>query len=279
MFTPSPGKMAAMNLYELRAYDAVRAEINSVCECLKDTNADLRAVAEFCLSFFPEHKIKIEGGLLALLGHEDDVAVRGTAAISLALLQAPSAGNLEQTEVARYLEACFTDQDTNEASKWSSAIGLAILRMYEPEAINTILQVIADNDHLRILNRDNSKRFPFAYPDLLSLATSVLKVKGSEFPQVTLVTLAKLQSFGGLTKRYLIEPVLETAFDGNPRSDTTPFSELTELQQEALRTLARVFQSRWSLLNFIRVLREWGVPSTKEALDAFINGKELEEKV
>ncbi|KAJ4327374.1 hypothetical protein N0V84_002145 [Fusarium piperis] len=297
MFTLSPEKMTARKLYELRAYDAVGAGLSSVYKCLKDGNADLRAVAAFCLGFFPEDKVRIEGQLLALLGHEDDVAVRGTAFISLALLQAPSTGTLERTEVAQYLETCYTKEHNDEASKWSSAIGLAILRVYEPEVVNTILQAITDDDFLRILQHDHCKRFPFAYPDLPSLAASVLKVKGSHFPQVTRTTLAQLESSKGQTTWYLTELVLESAFDGKPLSNTRPlglttpledvtdtnnvppFSELTQLQQETLRALVRVNQSNWRLVNFVRILREWGVPSTKEALDAYVDGKESETKM
>ncbi|KAM6509829.1 hypothetical protein FALCPG4_017469 [Fusarium falciforme] len=279
LFSLSPEKMAERKLNGLRAYDAIRAGLDSVYQCLEDDNADLRAVAAFCLGFFPEDKVKAEGELLALLGHEDDVAVRGTALISIALLQAPSPGDLSQTEVARYLKASFNNQDNDEASKWSSAIGLAIVRIYEPETINTILQAVADDNYLSILQRDHCKRFPFAYPDLASLAASVLKVKGSEFPQVAQTTLAQLEGYKGQTTWYLTELLLESAFDGKPLSGTKRFSELTELQQETLRALVRLDQSTWSWGNFVRILRDGGVPSTKEALNAYIDGKELKTKI
>ncbi|KAI8654122.1 hypothetical protein NCS56_01368800 [Fusarium sp. Ph1] len=279
LYRLSPEKMAERQLNGLRAYDAVRGGLDYVYECLKDGNPDLRAVATFCLGFFPEDKVKAEGELLALLGHEDDVAVRGTGLISIALLQAPSPGDLLQTEVAQYLKTTFNNQDNNEASKWSSAIGLAILRIYEPETINTILQAIADDNYLSILQRDHCKRFPFAYPDLASLAASVLKVKGSEFPQVTRITLYQLEGSKGQTTWYLTELLLESAFDGKPLSETKPFSELTELQQETLRALVRLDQSTWSWGNFVRILTQGGVPSTKEALDAYIDGKEVKPEV
>ncbi|KAH7254798.1 hypothetical protein B0J15DRAFT_494883 [Fusarium solani] len=279
LYRLSTEKMAERQLNGLRAYDAVRGGLDYVYECLKDGNPDLRAVAAFCLGFFPEDKVKAEGEILALLGHEGDVAVRGTALISIALLQAPSLGDLLQTEVAQYLKTTFNNQDSDEASKWSSAIGLAILRIYEPETINTILQAIADDNYLSILQRDHCKRFPFAYPDLASLAASVLKVKGSESPQVTRITLAQLEGSKGQTTWYLTELLLESAFDGKPLSETKPFSELTELQQETLRALVRLDQSTWSWGNFVRILTQGGVPSTKEALDAYIDGKEVKPEV
>lgn len=179
---------------------------------------------------------------------------------------------------AQYLEASFNNQDNDEASKWSSAIGLAILRIYEPETINTVLKAIADDNYLRILQQDHCKRFPFAYPDLSSLAASVLKVKGSEFPQVTRTTLAQLEGSKGQTTWCLTELLLESAFDGKPLSETKLFSELTELQQETLRTLVRLDQATWSWVNFVRILREGGIPSTKGALDAYIDGLEGKQK-
>ncbi|KAI8712657.1 hypothetical protein NCS52_01364300 [Fusarium sp. LHS14.1] len=279
LFRLSPEKMAARKINGLRAYDAIRAGLDSVCRCLEDDNADLRAVAAFCLGFFPEDKVKAEGELLALLSHEDDVAVRGTALISIALLQAPSPEDLSQTEAAQYLKASFNKQDNDEASKWSSAIGLAILRIYKPETINKILQAIADDNYLSVLQHDHCKRFPFAYPDLASLAASVLKVNGSEFPQVPQTTLAQLEGSDGQTTWYLTELLLESAFDGNPLPETKPFLELTELQQETLRALARLDQSTWSWVNFVQILGARGVPSTKEALDAYISEKGLETQI
>ncbi|KAM0430042.1 hypothetical protein ACHAPT_006048 [Fusarium lateritium] len=176
MFT-SPKRDTERQIHGLGAYDAVGAGLDSVYDCLKDENADLRAVASFCLGFFPEHKIKTKSELLALVEHENDVAVHGTALLSLALLQAPSAGDLSQTEAAQYLKDRFNKQDTDEASRWSSAIGLAILRIYETESIEMILRAIADDDYLSVLQHDHCKRFPFAQSDLASLAASVLKVK------------------------------------------------------------------------------------------------------
>ncbi|RSM19487.1 hypothetical protein CDV31_001647 [Fusarium ambrosium] len=277
-FALSFEKFAERQQNGLRAYDAVRAGLDSVYQCLKDDSPDLRAVAAFCLGFFPEDKVKAEGELLALLGHEEDVAVRGTALISIAILQAPSPGDLSQTEVAQYLKASFNNQDNDEACKWSSAIGLAILRIYEPETINTILQAIADENYLSILQQDNYKKFPFADPDLPSLAATVLKVKGSEFPQVPRITLDQLEGSKEQTTWYLTELLLESAFDGEPLSEAKPFAELTEIQKETLRALVRLHEYTWRWGNFTRILEKGGVPSAKEVLGAYIEGKELETK-
>ncbi|KAJ3542216.1 hypothetical protein NM208_g4215 [Fusarium decemcellulare] len=272
LFKKSPERYAAMNLYELRAYDAVREGLDSVYQCLKDEDATLRGMAAYGLAFFPEEGEKAETALFTLLKHEEDATVSATALISLAMLHAPSSGDLSQTPVARYLRTYFHKEGTDQLCNWSCAIALAILRIYETEYIEIILRKITDEAYLSSLQAEDFIKFPFAYPDLESLAASVLKVKGSEFPQAVQAAIDQIEDSKGQMTWFLVDLALSAAFDQVPQKEAPPFSQLTDLQKQAVRSLAKVERSNWNILNFIRLLDEWGIPSDRNKFDAYIEG-------
>ena len=62
---------------------------------------------------------------------------------------------------------------------------------------------------------------------------------------------------------------LRLAFPGGAPDPLPPLGELTELQQRVVRTLAGLGPETWRWVNFMEILRNWGLPAEQADCRAY----------
>ncbi|CAK7212388.1 hypothetical protein SCUCBS95973_001446 [Sporothrix curviconia] len=143
-------------------------------------------------------------------------------------------------------------------------------------------------------SEDKKERFTFAPTDLDGLCATLLgDVKGSAHPDVAYAMMGALGQAEGFSVLDLAHTVLSVAFDGtapgtsattSSSSTTTrkdklqpPFAQLSALQQDAVRAMTGVSDFCWKYANYKTTLKHWGLPSEREALTAYVEGREAGE--
>ncbi|CAK7206974.1 hypothetical protein SEUCBS139899_009781 [Sporothrix eucalyptigena] len=134
-------------------------------------------------------------------------------------------------------------------------------------------------------DKKEPESFPFAAADGLDglIGSLLADIKGSQHPEVARTVMGAFVKATGYAVTELGERLLDLVFDGQKPPRTTamgsksqpqkPFAELTPLQQEGIRTLLKVTDFGWVYSNYLSVLRDWGLPSKKDELEAYIEGR------
>ncbi len=259
---------------EFRAYEAVKQGLRSTYRCLEDELPAVRALAAYTLGYFPDEMARGEAALLSLLAREGDDVVRGAAMLALALLHAPSKKDFSGTRAAQRLEEYFTQDGLIDFTRWCSAAALLILRVQKAAYVHEVTRKLTDASYLDEFESTmlTESSLPFKNPSLTALAALVLEdVKASRYPEAARALAGALRKATGLEGPVILTTsLLRVAFDGVRQEELPAFSDLTEVQQDAVRALTAVDQFKWRLFNFTQVLREWGLPSEESSLHSYI---------
>ncbi|KAJ7228391.1 hypothetical protein GGX14DRAFT_538664 [Mycena pura] len=273
-------------LIDLQVYEAVKAGLPSYRRCLASASATVRAWSAYALAWFPEDFEASQQALFALVEREQDSAVRGTALLSLGLLQAPLAlaatptskdTDLSETPIGKLLSQLFEQDDSDNFTRFCCALGLAVMLLTKSEHVAQILRKVTDNTYLKEYEPNDlgdDTAFPHANTNLTALASSALaSLKGSAYPDVPLALAAALPAARGEATLVLTTMALRTAFDAKPPAasgqDLPPFDTLTDPQQAVVRALTQVDSFNWMFINYTEILRAWGLPSELTGLQAY----------
>jgi hypothetical protein len=266
----------AAQLHAFHTYEAVQNGLDTTFSCLVDESAAVRAFAIFALAYFPEALQRSQPLLLDLIAHDQDPAVRSTAMIALALLHAPSSGDLSGTQAAKLLKRCFEQNAADDLVRWSSAVSLCILRVPEPKHIQEVVYKLKNEAYLNDWEPENleTKKYPFAEIGLSSTAAAALMdLNGSEHPDATRALAAALPAAKGVASLPILTSMLQTAFNSTRPDKMPAFADLTMLQQESIQAIIEVQPSNWQYVNFTNILQDWGIPTDKQELFDFVGIK------
>ncbi|KAJ7068561.1 hypothetical protein C8F01DRAFT_1118571 [Mycena amicta] len=265
---------------EVRVYDAVKDGLPVFRRLLHDGLASVRALAAYAIGYFPEEIEESQKALLELTQREQEATVRGTALLSLGLLQASvSPPAAEDSPIVEQLSNVFAQTQTGDLSHFCAALCLAMISVAKAEHLEEITRKICDPTYLEAYEPNNlsdENVFPFADPNIVSVASSTLgSVKGSEHPLVPLALATALLSSRGQATLFITGMALRTAFDGTKPAppgkptELPPFSTLSGPQQAVIRALTEVNSFNWMFANFLEILRSWGLYTQLKELQAY----------
>ncbi|KAF7290989.1 hypothetical protein HMN09_01277700 [Mycena chlorophos] len=274
MFSGSIEGRVEETVIDVQVYDAVKSGLPVYRRLLKDASARVRSMAAFTIAWFPEEIEENSRALFEFVQNEQDGAARSTGLVALGILQtslhATPAENASSS-IGQRISEVFTQTQQGDLAHFCAALGMGMLNISQPEHLDEILRKVSDPTYLEDFEPrklDASTAFPFASPNIVSLASSALgSVKGSENPSVPLALAKALPSSRGETTLFITTIALRTAFDHSPPApankpeELPPFESLTAAQQEVIRALTKVDSFNWMFANFMSILRGWGLYS------------------
>jgi hypothetical protein len=250
-----PGEELRAAQAELGAYDAVRAEVAGLTGLLEDGDPQVRAAACYLAGWFPQEAADSVTRLRALLSRESVPGVSANAIIS--------AGLLGDTGLEPRLRECLSGPEP--LLRWASAIALARLGLADPDVLGA----------LGAASEDPPRPGPgpsvhFLDGNLRGYAAQALAALGSHLPADVLDGilhgLARSEQIAAFP---LTAAALRLAFPAGAPDPLPPFSELAELQQRVVRTLAELGPDTWRWVNFTEILRNWSLPSEQADCRAY----------
>lgn len=245
---------------ELGAYDAVRQEVPALCALLGDDDPAVRAATAYLLAWFPEEAGRTVPHLLHLLDRETDRAVVATALVAAGLL-----GDATQAD---RLRAFLTAGD--RAMRWAAATALARLGSTgSGVAVGT--EVLAE---LAAAEADPPEPGPpgilFHEGDLRGYAAASLTQLADRYPAEALDAVTDgLAATTGPVGFAVAAAALHLAFGGQRPTGLPAFADLDHRQQRLVRVLATLDDGTWRWVNFLEILRAWGLPQDRAAMRAY----------
>ncbi|MFJ8435920.1 hypothetical protein ACIQ9P_31930 [Kitasatospora sp. NPDC094019] len=274
---------------ELAAYDAVRAELSALSLLLEDEDAEVRATAAYLLAWFPEEADRTLPRLLALLDDAVDRAggVAGlgdeqpeAAATASALVAAGLLGGPALVPRLRpFLGAA------GRLPRWAAAVALARLGTLDgtpggaPAGVWPVRTVPDAGPTTAVLAElaaaeaappePGPPLLEFHDGDLRGYAALSLTQLASTHPEETLDAVTDgLSRASGMSTFTVTAAALYLAFRTRPMP-LPAFAALDERQQRLIRVLADLDASIWQWVNFLEILRSWGLPRDRPAMRAY----------
>ncbi|GCD93612.1 HEAT repeat domain-containing protein [Embleya hyalina] len=240
--------------YELRAYDAVRAGVPTLCGVLTDPDPRLRAAAAHAVGWFPEEAPRILPRLRDLPATEPVPGVAANAIVAIGLL-----GDAAQIAPLRAYH-----QGTDEPlARWAAAIALARLGAADLEVIAELAACTVDPP-----TDDEAVPMGFFDGDLRAYASSSLvALEAGELPVDVLESvLAGLSRTSGPAAFAITDAALRLAFGTEARATPAPaFADLPEARRRVVATLAELDVDTWKWVNFRELLRARDLPDDRAA--------------
>ncbi|GAA2405481.1 hypothetical protein GCM10010420_36610 [Streptomyces glaucosporus] len=245
---------------ELGAYDAVRQEVPALCALLGDGDPAVRAATAYLVAWFPEEADRTVPQLLRLLDHETDQAVVATALVAAGLL-----GDATLTDGLRPFLAAG-----DRAVRWAAATALA--RLGSTEAGATVgAEVLAE---LAAAEADPPEPGPpgilFHEGNLRGYAAASLTLLADRYPAEALDAVTDgLAATAGPAGFAVAAAALHLAFGPQRPAGLPEFADLDSRQQRLVRVLAALDEDTWRWVNFLEILRAWGLPQDRAAMRAY----------
>jgi HEAT repeat protein len=250
-----PGKELRAAQAELRAYDAVRAEVAGLRGLLEDGDPRVRAAACYLAGWFPEEAADSVTCLQMLLSTESIPGVSANAIIS--------AGLLEDARPESRLREYLSGQEP--LLRWASAIALARLGLADPDVLGA-LAAASEEPPLP----GTGPPVHFLDGNLRGYAAQALAALDGHLPadviDGVLLGLARSKQVAAFP---MTSAALRLAFPGGAPDPLPAFGELTELQQRVVRILAELGPEIWLWVNFKEILRNWGLPAEQADCRAY----------
>jgi hypothetical protein len=247
VFDPAAALQSAQD--ELRAYDAVRAEVPGLLGLLEDGDPGVRAACCCLLAWFPEESPGSAAALRALLAGEAVPGVAATAIIAAGLLGGTGPG-LHLHEHLRGPEPLLA---------WASAIALARAGSPGPEVLGVLAAASADPPPA-----GPGPQVPFLDGDLQGYAAQALAALGDHLPaHVIGDVLEGLARSQGTAVFPIASAALQLAFPGGRPDPLPPYGDLTALQQRVVRALAGLGPQTWRWVNFTQIMQAWNLPDAR----------------
>ncbi|MFB4297290.1 HEAT repeat domain-containing protein [Actinomadura sp. NTSP31] len=242
---------------ELAAYDAVRAGLPAVRGLLTDGDASVRAAAAYTLGWFPEEAAASVPALRTLLGAETDPAVTANALVS--------AGLLDDRDLIPRLREHLAGAEP--LPRWAAAVALLRLGVAEPPVIAELAE-LAELAATSI-TPPGTPGTPVAFlnGDLRLYSATCLAAMDDAPPEAADAVLDGLSRTSDDASFPMAAAALKLAFGAppGPSLPLPPFAELTPVQQRTVRTIAELAPGTWDWVNLWEILREWGLPTDRDA--------------
>lgn len=229
---------------ELAAYDAVRAGMPAVRALLGDADAGVRTAAAYAVGWFPEEADDSLAALGALLDAERDPSVVAHALISAGLLD----GRALLPRLREHLAG------TEPLPRWAAAIALARLGEADGPVIAELAAGAVSPSEAQTAFLDGGRRL------YSSLALTALDEVPREAVDAVLEGLSRTSDADSFP---MAEAALMLAF-GEPVVPLPPFADLTDVQRQAVRTIAELPPASWHWGNLLEILRTWGLPTAHD---------------
>ncbi|MQS16974.1 HEAT repeat domain-containing protein [Streptomyces kaniharaensis] len=267
--------LEAMNS-ELGAYDAVRGEVPRLVALLADPDPGVRAATAYLLAWFPEEAPHTLPHLLALLdnapdGEEAQAAVTATALVTVGLLG-------DRSLVPR-LRPFLTAED--RLPRWAAAVALARLATDDAPAADDAADDPANDPDLtaavlaELAAAEATPPEPgppgiaFHDGDLRGYAAVSLTLLADTHPDEALDAVTDgLARTSGVPAFAVTAAALRLAF-GTQHGPLPSFPDLDERRQRLIRVLAERDEATWRWMNFVDILRAWGLPQDRPAMRSY----------
>lgn len=250
-------------------YEAVQKGLSSVHRFINDSEAAMRAMAAYSMALFPERFEESRPLLWQRLESEENIVVRGTVLVALAILCNSCLDAESKSSTLRLLRSHCSEESPERFNKWIRALALIILGFPTPESIEEILQRVTDEDYLSD-DEPMEDTFPFATSDLLEIVSSILLgIKGTENPYAPRLVAKQLAKSDNDAYMTLAEISLNMAFDVSFPKPLPGFADLSELQQEIIREIwtTSLQGGRKLPYSFQGMFEKWERPSSKDLED------------
>jgi hypothetical protein len=239
---------------ELDAYDAVRRELPSLAGLLEDGDAAVRTAAAYLLAWFPEESVRLLPPLLRLVERETDLAVLATALVAAGLL-----GDGTLVDLLRgFLVA------EQQPVRWAAATALVRLG-----AVGDGGAAVAELTAAQVvLPEAGSAGIPFHEGDLRGYAAASLAGLGDGHRAEALAAVTDgLATATGTAVFALADAALSLAFrQPQPAEDLPDLGDMDEGQRRLIHVLASLDEDTWQWVNFLQILRAWGLPQSRSAM-------------
>lgn len=242
---PAAGLRSALD--ELAAYDAVRAEVPRLRALLCDGDPRVRAAVAYLAGWFPQEAPGSVSALRVLLAAEARPGVAATAVVS--------AGLLGDTGLIPRLRKGLGGPEP--LLRWADAIALARLGDAGADVTGVLAAACVEPPE-----PGPEPTVRFLGGDLRGYAAQTLAALDGHLPPAALdAVLDGLARASGTGAFPVTAAALRLAFPRGAPRPLPPYSQLTELQQRVVRTLAGLEPDTWRWGNFTLLLRAWNLPS------------------
>lgn len=259
----------------LGTYEAVQKGLSSVHRFLDDSEVAMRAMVAYSLAFFPERFEESRPLLWQRLESEENIVVRGTVLVALAILCNSCLDAESKSSTLRLLSSHCIEESPERFTKWIRALTLIILGFHEPKSIEEVLQRVTNEDYLSD-DEPTEDTFPFATSDLLEIVSSILLgIKGTENPYAPRLVAKQLAKSNNDAYETLAEISLNMAFDVSFPKPLPEFADLSEVQQEIIREIwtTSLEEGRKLPYSFQGMFEKWERPTSKDLEDYITLGQ------
>jgi hypothetical protein len=249
------------------AREAVRGGGPAYARLLHDASWEVRAGAAYLLGHFQEDAPRNARWIREVTADEPDEMPRAAYALSVGLLAK------ESDEAAAWLEGVLAD-DASRAVRAAAALGLAWARGKQlPDAARRLLtEVAASPGPVKAV----FEAFPWEDADVQLYAAQALAGSSADPAQSLPALILSLEQVKPYQSWDIVHAILHLVFGGKPVAPEAKMADLTAIQRDALRAIARskTFWTGFTETNIVGnaadILDVFGLPNRPAAFRTFV---------
>lgn len=241
---------------DVRCYNAVQEALPELAVLLDSDSPELRAETANLLAWFPESAATLIPLLKSFVADEPSPGAAATGIVSLSLLGDPTTVPFIQ----RHLHSSIIEL------RWASAFALTRFGITDPAVIDMLTETVARPP-------GKTETMSFLSGSFMGLSAMALaETSGAAVLQAATAMLTGLDRCTGAEwyhDRYYTESALfELAFPDNPAELPRSISDLTDVQQHVVRSIADQERIMWTP-DAADAFRRWNVPTSRSDLRAY----------